>query len=142
MYSFRLSGDTYGSPRITLELWAKGWKISVNTVVEIMVDLGFQGLRPPLRHHSLTWQGKDKAASDLAHRHFDAISPNVLRVGDTTEIDTGEEKLYLASVMEHFQRYLSRVRTALAALVSQVGLQRALRKIRQVLRRAMPRSTG
>ena len=32
IYFFRRSGDTYGSPRITLDLWAEGWQVSVNTV--------------------------------------------------------------------------------------------------------------
>ncbi|MFC5958320.1 IS3 family transposase [Streptomyces pratens] len=32
---FRESGGTYGSPRITLDLWAEGWQVSVNTVAEI-----------------------------------------------------------------------------------------------------------
>ncbi|MER6999919.1 transposase [Streptomyces sp. NPDC000410] len=30
--TFRLPGDTYGSPRITLDLWAEGWKAFVDTV--------------------------------------------------------------------------------------------------------------
>ncbi|WP_280703487.1 IS3 family transposase [Kitasatospora sp. GP82] len=105
-YFSRRSGDTYGSPRITLDLWAEGWKVSVNTVAEIMADLGLQGRRPPRRRHSLTRQGKREAASDLVHRHFDAVSPNMLWAGDMTEIDTGEGKLYLASVIDLFSRRL------------------------------------
>jgi hypothetical protein len=26
-YLFRASGDTYGSPRVTLDLWAEGWDL-------------------------------------------------------------------------------------------------------------------
>ncbi|WP_256082936.1 IS3 family transposase [Streptomyces sp. AVP053U2] len=40
------------------------------------------------------------------HRHFDAVSPNVLRVGGMTEIETGEGKLYLATVIGLFSRRL------------------------------------
>ncbi|WP_326791701.1 IS3 family transposase [Streptomyces sp. NBC_00841] len=69
---FRESGDTYGSPRITLDLWAEGWQVSVNTVAEIMADLGLQGRKPPRRRRSLTRQGKRRAAPDLVHRRFDA----------------------------------------------------------------------
>ncbi|MDH6127542.1 DDE-type integrase/transposase/recombinase [Kitasatospora sp. GP82] len=105
-YFSRRSGDTYGSPRITLDLWAEGWKVSVNTVAAIMADLGLQGRRPPRRRRSLTRQGKRKAASDFVHRHFDAVSPNVLWAGGMTEIDTGEGKLYLASVIDLFSRRL------------------------------------
>ncbi|WP_405867812.1 transposase [Streptomyces sp. NBC_01515] len=46
-YFFRLSGDTYGSPRITLDLWAQGWKVSVNMVAEIMAGLGLRGPQAP-----------------------------------------------------------------------------------------------
>ncbi|MFE9922740.1 IS3 family transposase [Streptomyces sp. NPDC005774] len=37
---FRESGGTYGSQRITLDLWAEGWQISVNTVAEIETGEG------------------------------------------------------------------------------------------------------
>jgi hypothetical protein len=46
------------------------------------------------------------------------------------------------AVKEHFQRCLSRVRTALATDVMRLWLIRDLRKIRQDFSSAMPRSTG
>jgi len=104
-YFFRRSGGTYGSPRITLDLWAEGWKVSVNTVAEVMAELGLQGRKPP-RRRSLTRQGRRKAARDLVGRHFDAVAPNLLWCGDMTEIDTGEGKLYLATVIDLFSRRL------------------------------------
>ncbi|MFF3159771.1 hypothetical protein [Streptomyces sp. NPDC057910] len=36
---FHASGDTHGSPRITLDLWAEGRQVSVNTVAEVMAGL-------------------------------------------------------------------------------------------------------
>ncbi|WP_159048061.1 IS3 family transposase [Streptomyces sp. WM6378] len=101
---FRRSGNTYGSPRITLDLWAEGWKVSVNTVATIMAELGLQGRRPPRRRKGPTRQGKRKAARDLALRRFDAIAPDVLWWGDMTEIETGEGKLCLGSVHDAFSR--------------------------------------
>ncbi|MCH0561551.1 IS3 family transposase [Streptomyces sp. MUM 16J] len=100
---FKESGDTYGSPRITLDLWAEGWQVSVNTVAEIMAEQGWYG-REPKKRRSLTRQGKRKAAKNLVGRHFDAIAPDVLWVGDMTEIETGEGKLYLATVIDLFSR--------------------------------------
>jgi transposase InsO family protein len=103
-YFLRLSGETYGSPRITLDLWAEGWKVSVNTVAEIMADLGLQGRKPPRRRKSLTRRGKRKASPDLVHRRFDAVAPDLLWYGDMTEIETGEGKIYLATVIDAFSR--------------------------------------
>jgi putative transposase len=103
-YFFDRSGQTYGSPRITLDLWEEGWQVSENTVAEIMAELGLQGRKPPRCRKSLTRPGKRKAAGDLVRRGFDAIAPNVLWWGDMTEIDTGEGKLYLASVHDAFSR--------------------------------------
>ncbi|WP_442942190.1 IS3 family transposase [Nonomuraea sp. NBC_00507] len=37
---YRRSGGTYGSPRIFIELVRAGWRISVNTVAQLMVELG------------------------------------------------------------------------------------------------------
>ncbi|MEU7384858.1 IS3 family transposase [Streptomyces sp. NPDC042207] len=101
---FERSGRTYGSPRITLDLWEEGWQVSQNTVAEIMAELGLQGRKPPRRRKCLTRQGKRKTAPDLVRRGFDAVAPNVLWWGDMTEIDTGEGKLYLASVHDAFSR--------------------------------------
>ncbi|MDC2952732.1 IS3 family transposase [Streptomyces heilongjiangensis] len=103
-YFFDRSGRTYGSPRITLDLWEEGWQVSQNTVAEIMAELGLQGRTPPRRRRSLTRPGKRKAAPDLVRRKFDAIAPDVLWWGDMTEIDTGEGTLYLASVHDAFSR--------------------------------------
>ncbi|MER6557899.1 IS3 family transposase [Streptomyces sp. NPDC001027] len=103
VHFFTESGGTYGSPRITLDLWAEGWQVSVNTVAEIMAELGLQGRKPP-RRRSLTRQGKRKAAPDLVNRRFDAVAPDVLWYGDMTEIETGEGKIYLATVIDAFSR--------------------------------------
>jgi putative transposase len=104
VYFFRRSGNTYGSPRITLDLWSEGWKVSQNTVARLMAELGLQGRKPPRRRRNLTRQGKRKAARDLVLRRFDAVAPDVLWWGDMTEIETGEGKLYLASVHDAFSR--------------------------------------
>ncbi|MFF0041706.1 IS3 family transposase [Streptomyces mirabilis] len=101
---FDRSGRTYGSPRITLDLWEEGWQVSENTVAEIMAELGLQGRKPPRRRRSLTRPGKRKTAPDLVRRKFEAIAPDVLWWGDMTEIETGEGKLYLASVHDAFSR--------------------------------------
>jgi putative transposase len=96
---FAASGGTYGSPRITLDLWAAGYRVSENTVARLMAQLGLAGRRPRRRPRHLTKQGKRPAAPDLVRRKFTAVAPNVLWCGDLTEIDTDEGKLYLATVL-------------------------------------------
>ncbi|MEU9149799.1 IS3 family transposase [Streptomyces sp. NPDC048417] len=98
------AGRSYGSPRITLDVWEEGWQVSQNTVADLMAELGLQGRKPPRRRRSLTRPGKRKTARDLVLRRFDAITPDILWWGDMTEIDTDEGKLYLASVHDAFSR--------------------------------------
>lgn len=100
---FDASGRTYVSPRITLDLRAEGWQVSVNTVARLMAELGLAG-RLKRRRHSLTRQVKRPVARDLVRRHFDAVAPDVLWCGDMTEIVTGEGKVYLATVIDMFSR--------------------------------------
>jgi transposase InsO family protein len=100
---FTASGGTYGSPRITDDLRAAGWKISPNTVAARMAELGPAG-RPPRRRRSLTRQGRRPTAPDLVRRKFTAVAPEVLWCGDVTQIDTGEGPLYLAVVEDLFSR--------------------------------------
>jgi len=102
---FAASGGTYGSPRITQDLRAEGWKLSENTVAKRMAELGLAGRRPK-KPRSLTRQGKRPAAPDLVRRKFTAAAADVLWVGDVTMISTGEGPLYLASVEDLFSRRL------------------------------------
>jgi putative transposase len=102
---FDASGATYGSPRITLDLWAAGYRVSENTVARLMAELGLAG-RKPKRRRSLTKPGKRPAAPDRVRRQFTAIAPNLLWCGDLTEIVTDEGKLYLATVLDLFSRRL------------------------------------
>jgi putative transposase len=102
---FAASGSTYGSPRITQDLRAEGWKLSENTVAKRMAELGLAGRRPK-KPRSLTRQGKRPAAADLVRRKFTAAAADVLWVGDVTMISTDEGPLYLASVEDLFSRRL------------------------------------
>jgi putative transposase len=104
--AFDASGGTYGSPRVTLDLWAAGWQVSENTVAKLMAELGLAGRAPKRRPKHLTKQGKRPAAPDLVNRNFSAVAPNLLWCGDLTQIDTDEGKLYLASVLDLFSRRL------------------------------------
>jgi putative transposase len=69
---FGASGGTYGSPRITQDLWAAGYQVSENTVAKLMAQLGLAG-RKPRRRRSLTKPGKRPVAPDLVRRTFTAL---------------------------------------------------------------------
>ena len=90
----------YGSPRITADLRADGWSVSVNTVAAIMAELGLRA-RPPRRRRQTTRPGRGRwRAPDLVGRDFTADTINQKWFGDGTEIDTDKGKLYLDSVLD------------------------------------------
>ncbi|NGO47044.1 IS3 family transposase [Streptomyces ureilyticus] len=103
---FHGSGGTYGSPKVFIELVRGGWRVSVNTVAKVMAELGLAG-RKVRRRRSLTRPGKRPAAVDFVRRDFTAEEPDLVWAGDLTEIETGEGKLYLATVIDLFSRRLT-----------------------------------
>ena len=90
----------YGSPRITADLRAEGWSVSVNTVAAIMAEERLRA-RPPRRRRQTTRPGRGRwRAPDLVGRDFTAEAINHTWFGDGTEIDTDAGKLYLDSVLD------------------------------------------
>jgi putative transposase len=102
---FTESGGTYGSPKIFILLVRRGWRISVNTVAKLMAELGLVA-RVVRRRSGLTRPGKRPAAPDFVKRDFAAEEPDLVWVGDMTEIVTEEGRLYLATVIDLFSRRL------------------------------------
>jgi putative transposase len=101
---FTAHRGTYGSPRITADLREAGWKVSENTVAEVMRELGLAARRKKKRR-STTRPGKGRwRAPDLVKRDFPAQKINTKWYGDGTEIKTAEGKLYLASVLDMASR--------------------------------------
>ncbi|MER5757381.1 DDE-type integrase/transposase/recombinase [Streptomyces sp. NPDC002088] len=99
------SGGTYGSPKNWIRLVRQGWRVSVNTIAKIMAELGLVA-RKVCRRRGLTRPGKRSAALDFVRRDFTAEAPNLVLCGDMTEIETGQDKLYLATVIDLFSRRL------------------------------------
>jgi putative transposase len=90
----------YGSPRITADLHAQGWRVSVNTVAQIMAEQGLRARRKS-RRRGATRPGKGRwRAADLVKRDFAAQAINQKWFGDGTEIPTDEGKLFLDSVLD------------------------------------------
>lgn len=90
----------YGAPRITGDLRDQGWRVSENTVAQIMRAQQLVG-RPTRRRRGLTRPGKGRwRAPDLIGRKFAAEVINRKWYGDGTEIVTDEGKLTLDSVLD------------------------------------------
>ncbi|MFD4143078.1 IS3 family transposase [Streptomyces sp. NPDC058572] len=102
---FDASGGTYGSPEVWITLVRQGWRVSVNTVAELMAELGLVGRRIR-RRRGLTRPGKRPAFPDFVRRDFSATAPDQVGAGDMTEIVTGEGRLYLATVIDLYSRRL------------------------------------
>lgn len=138
---FAAHHGTYGSPRITADLRDEGWRVSENTVAQIMAELGLVA-RPRRRRKQTTRQGKGRwRAPDLIGRDFPATRINRKWYGDGTEILTGEGKLSLDSVLdmgsrrivgfalgEHHDAYL-----AVAALQMAVAVRGGAEQVAGVL---------
>ena len=96
--------DTYGSPRIHLELRRRGVHVSRKRVERLMRAAGLQGafMRKGFKTGSTRQDPRHQAAPDLVNRDFSAPSPNRLWVADLTRILTVEGVLWLASVRDAF----------------------------------------
>ena len=95
---------TYGSPRITADLKAAGWRVSENTVAGLMAEQRLAARRKKKRK-ATTRPGKGRwRAPDRVKRTFAADGINRRWYGDGTEVKTGEGKLYLDSVLDMASR--------------------------------------
>ena len=98
------SRGTYGSPRVHAELVAGGWTVGVNRVARLMREGGIR-VRPARAFCRTT-------RSDAAHvpapnelqRDFSAEGPNEKWGGDVTYVPTGEGWLYLATMIDLYNR--------------------------------------
>jgi putative transposase len=97
---FRVHEGKYGSSRITADLRDAGWRVSENTVAELMAEQHLAARRKKKRKGT-TRPGKGRwRAPDLVRRDFPARQLNRKWFGDGTEIPTAEGKLHLVSVMD------------------------------------------
>lgn len=96
---------TYGSPRITAELRDQGWRVSENTVAAVMAEQGLVA-RAKRKRRSLTRPDRSaRKAPDLLGRDFKPPErPDLVWVGDLTEIPNDEGRFYLATVEDLHSR--------------------------------------
>jgi putative transposase len=103
--NFAASGGTCGSAKIWILLVHEGRRVSLNTAAKLMAEPGPAG--PKIRRRrGLTRPGKRAAFPDFVRRDLCATAPDRVWCGDTTELVTGEGKLYVACVTDLFSRRL------------------------------------
>jgi putative transposase len=101
---FAESRETYGSPRISRVLRSQGLMCSVNRVARLMRADGLRARQA--RHFRSTTKRnkKDPIAANLLKRDFSVERPNQKWLADITYIRTQEGWLYLAAVLDLFNR--------------------------------------
>ncbi len=101
------SRRTYGSPRVHVELAeTHGVFVSRKRVIRIMQQEGLRA-RPRKRFKGCTDSNHDQpVAANILDRRFEADRPNQRWVGDTTELITGNGKLFLAVILDLFSKYV------------------------------------
>ena len=100
---FDASDGTYGYRRLHEELVRGGERVGPELVRELMRELGLVACQPrPWR--TTTIGGEQPSAPDLVGRDFAADAPGCKLVGDITYIRTWAGWLYLATVIDCFNR--------------------------------------
>lgn len=97
--------ETYGSPRVTVELKAEGHDVGRRRVARLMREHGLKGT-PNKRFRGSTTDSKHAApvAPNLLERDFHTDEPNVVWVGDITYLPTRAGWVYLAILLDLFSR--------------------------------------
>ena len=81
---FEESDGTYGSPRMTKELRARGWTVSLNRVAKMMRAAGIRARKP--KRFVVTTDSKHNypVAPNVLNRKFRATRPGQIWVSDIT----------------------------------------------------------
>jgi transposase InsO family protein len=97
------SRQLYGSPRITAELRAQGLRCGENRVARLMQEAGIRS-QTKKAFKVTTKPGGLVEPEDLVQRDFHADGPGRIWTSDITYIRTRQRWLYLAVVMDLFNR--------------------------------------
>ena len=104
--SHQESRHNYGSPRVHADLLAAGEHVGRKRVARLMRKEGLKG-RVRRRYKCTTMSDHDQpVAPNLLERQFEADAPNQRWVGDTTEILVGDNRMYLAAILDLYSRFV------------------------------------
>ena len=97
------SRGTYGSPRVTEELEAHGFKADRKRVARLMARMGLSAdLKPKFRNQDN--EPTAEIAANVLDRQFDVDAPDRVWVSDITYVWTAAGWVYLAVVIDLFSR--------------------------------------
>ncbi len=100
---FDESNGIFGYRKVHVRLAEEGIEVCDRVVRELMAELGLVSCHPKKWRH-LTRSDGTPPAPDLVRRDFTAARPGVRLVGDITQIDTWEGPVFLATVIDLFNR--------------------------------------
>ena len=98
--------ETYGSPRMTVELTNRGSVVNHKRVERLMRAHGIVGVHKPAKVRTTIPAEHYPPLPDLIQRDFTVGRPDVAWVSDITYIPTGQGWLYLATVLDLGSRRL------------------------------------
>lgn len=105
--SFKLSGGTYGSPRVHEDLIELGFSVSENTVAKYMRELGLDArLKKKFRVQTTDSNHSDPIAARIFKTEDSPLpkAPGQVLAGDITYMKLGGGFVYLAVVLDLFNR--------------------------------------
>ena len=118
------SRETYGSPRILVELQAQGYGCSRKRVARLMRERSLYARRKHSRPHTTQQDPTHQKAANVLDRKFEATAPNQKWLTDVTALWTYEGWVYLAGVLDLFSRSI--VGWALASVQDEALVHNAL----------------
>ena len=98
------SRGTYGVPRVHAELLEDNECVGRKRIARLMRNRGLRGVCRRKWVTTTVRDDDDRPAPDLVNRAFTAVAPNQLWVADSTYIPTWEGFVYLAIVLDVFNR--------------------------------------
>lgn len=98
------SRKTYGSPRVTVELCARGILCSENRVARLMSVNGIRAKSKRKYRATTNCKHNYRVAPNILNRQFNVTRSNAVWVSDITYIWTTEGFLYLAGVIDLYSR--------------------------------------
>lgn len=102
--AYKASLGTYGSPRITDALKDRGYHCSKKRVARIMRENAIRAITARKYRVTTDTDHSLPVAPNLLNRQFTALVPNRIWVSDITYIYTQQKWLYLATIMDTYNR--------------------------------------